>query len=121
VGATMSIYFISKDAGDLWNPASVTGRIFCEQVESIGRVIGIATGLGAIVSDEVSVDKKKFLLFAEAFAQFLLRTDPSSGGRMLLDGCFSIVGAVACKLGAPPPLDDAAIAGLIANGRRVIG
>jgi len=66
------------------------------------------------------VDKEKLILFAEAFAKFLLRTDPTSGGRVLLEGCFSIVGALAYKLGATT-LDDAAIAGLIANGRRAVG
>jgi hypothetical protein len=120
VGTVMSIYFISKDAGDLWNPASVAGRLFFEQAESVARTIGVATGLGAIVSDEVVVDKENFIPFAEAFANFLLRTGPRSGGRMLLEGCFSIVGALAYKLGATT-LDDPAIAGLIANGRRVVG
>jgi Family of unknown function (DUF6086) len=120
VGEVMSIYFVAPNGLDVWNPSSLTGRLFCDQVESVSRLLGIESGLGTIVSDEVAVNDEKFMSFAQSFAGLLLRTDPESGAYRLLEGCFCVVGALAAKLGARLP-DDRAITRLVSNGHRIVG
>ncbi|NMO20002.1 hypothetical protein HPC49_21955 [Pyxidicoccus fallax] len=116
----MSIYFMTPNKRDVWNPASVTGRLFCEQVESVARLLDVESGLGAVVSDEVVVNDEKFVSFVQSFAERLLRTSAESGAYLLLEGCFSIAGALAVKLGARLP-DDDTIATLVSEGRRIVG
>ncbi len=116
----MSIYFMTASRQDVWNPASATGRLFCDQVESVARLLEVESGLGAIVSDEVVVNDEKFVSFVQSFAERLLRTSAESGAYRLLEGCFSIAGALALKLGARLPEDDT-VARLVSEGRRIVG
>lgn len=95
----MSVYFCTVDEQDLWNPATIVARLFRDQVESVARVLGIESGLGEIVSDEVVVDKVKFEAFMAAFSGLMLRTAPESGVHSLMGGCFEIVLALGDKLG----------------------
>ena len=117
----MSIYFVLENSETLWNPASVSARLFVDQAESVARLIGTGTGLGPVRADEVTVDRAQFLSFAKAFVEHWLQMHSSSSARMLVDGCLGIVGALACRL-EPGALGDAPeVAELIARGRKVVG
>ncbi len=96
----MSIYFICNGK-DLWNPASFTGRLYCEQANAVARLLKIESGVGEVIRDEVAVDAEKFKAFATAYARLLLETSPGrlSSAHTLLDGCFVFTGAMARKLG----------------------
>jgi hypothetical protein len=115
----MSVYFIAKDSLDIWNPANIAARLFCDQAESAARVLGTETGLGQIIADEVAVDNEKFISFAASLSGLVIKTQPGSAARRLLEACCSLVLALAQKLGADLP-DDPVVAQLAATGRRVI-
>lgn len=116
----MSIFFVTNEGNEIWNPASDTARLFCDQVASIARLLSVETGLGAIISDEVIVDAAQFKAFAAAFSGFMLRLQPDGKAWLLVAGCFSFVGALAERLGAQPVVEPE-LTRLIANGIRVIG
>ena len=71
----MSIYFVTSDGRDLWNPSSFTAQLFCDQAESIARHLGVDSGLGPIVSDAVVVSELSFVSFAQSFAVQLSQVD----------------------------------------------
>ncbi len=98
----MSIFFVTNEGNDIWNPGRVTAQMFCAQVTSIAREVGVESGLGAIISDQVIVDVEKFKAFAVAFAKYMLCLQPNDKAWTLLAGCFSFVGALAERLGAKP-------------------
>ena len=81
----MSIYFVTSDGRDLWNPSSFTAQLFCDQAESIARHLGVDSGLGPIVSDAVVVSELSFVSFAQSFAVQLSQVDPESGAHALLE------------------------------------
>ena len=116
----MSIYFVTSDGRDLWNPSSFTAQLFCDQAESIARHLGVDSGLGPIVSDAVVVSELSFVSFAQSFAVQLSQVDPESGAHVLLEGCFSIVGALAAKLGVEWSHHEAT-ARLVSDGARLVG
>jgi hypothetical protein len=54
-GNTVSILFLANGAR-LWNPSNVPGRLFKGQAEVVAAALGLSSGLGEIVEDEVVVD-----------------------------------------------------------------
>jgi hypothetical protein len=115
----MSIYFVTKDGRDLWNPASLTARLFHNQAESVAKLIPSETGLGPIVSDEVILDEARFALFAKAFAGFILKMDRRSGAWALSENCFGMVAALAEKSGGAV-FNDVELLPLVERGRRIL-
>jgi hypothetical protein len=115
----MSIYFTLNEQ-DFWNPGRVTAQMFCGQVALVARELGMESGLGAIISDEVKVEAEQFKTFAAAFAEYMTHLQPGGKAWLLVAGCFTLVGALAQRLGAAPPIAPE-LAKLVADGVRVIG
>ena len=118
----MSIYFIAGDT-DLWNPASFTGRLYCEQANAVARLLNVDSGVGPVLKDEVVVDAERFKAFAAAYAREVLACGPRehlSSVRVLLDGCFAFTAAMAHKLGAEFP-SNRTLTELLGLGSQLIG
>jgi hypothetical protein len=89
----VSVYFLANEK-DLWNPGFLAARFFCDAVASISGMLGIESGLGPILSDEVVVDPVALHAFALQMRELLLNRDPTSATRVMLSGTFAIVVAL---------------------------
>lgn len=117
----MSVFFIASDGRDVWNPASEAARVFLEQATMMARILGIDSGLGPLVSDEVVIDEARFAKFGSAFAKRMLEYPDGTCFHALMGGCFSVVLGLGCELGLPAPSDDSRVGRYEREGRRLVG
>jgi hypothetical protein len=115
----MSILFRTDDGTELWWPASITARLFHDQLGSIGRhLLGIESGLGFIEADEIAVDRQAFFAFTDAFHAYLGNARERT--HAMVGPAFAITLVLASKLGRPVG-DDPVSQRYLEQGRRLVG
>lgn len=117
----MSIYFVDGNEHDLWNPSSIVARAFVSQAFFVAKELGVTSGLGEIVSDEVVVDPEALYRFGEEFAEFLSSFAEDSKTAVLLGGCFAIVLGLNEMLSQPVAFDSPQLLRYAELGRNLVG
>jgi hypothetical protein len=117
----MSIFFVTRDGDDLWNPASAKALAFHAQAAAVGALLGLETGLGPIVSDECVVEAAAFGAFEAAFVARVLGELERPTRDDELDRTFSIVLALGEALGLTRPSRDPRLEPFLSEGRARIG
>lgn len=117
----MSLYFTSRER-DIWNPASETGRLYCEQVASIAKELGVESGLGPVISDEVEIDEGVFVAFVQAALALCLTLGAGALSGLLILPSLAISVALAEQLGsADLPAIPAFLVDAVAAARAHVG
>jgi hypothetical protein len=55
----MSILF-RTDHTRVWNPSNTPGRLFKDQAEAVADALGLSSGLGELIEDEIVIDLPVF-------------------------------------------------------------
>jgi hypothetical protein len=117
----MSIFFLSPNGDDVWNPASDVARVFHAQVESVADLLGVESGLGAIKSDEIAIETMKFCAFGSALAARIEAYREDSCFVALVGNAFAIALALQDVLGLELQTEAPRIARYRALGHELVG
>jgi hypothetical protein len=61
----MSVFFNDQHGSELWNPGSLSARLFVEHAGALERALEGDSGVGPIVADEVTVDTDRLRAFID--------------------------------------------------------
>jgi hypothetical protein len=114
----MSIFFLSPNGDDVWNPASDVARVFHAQVESVADLLGVESGLGAIKSDEIAIET---MTFGSALAARIEAYREDSCFVALVGNAFAIALALQDVLGLELQTEAPRIARYRALGHELVG
>ena len=116
----MSVFFLSSEGEDAWNPSSDVAEVFLAQADTVARLLKIESGLGPIRGDEVIIDGSRFAAFGAAFARRMLQSADDSAMHKLLGGCFAIILGLHAVLEMPLPSGEQRFDGYASEGQRLV-
>jgi Family of unknown function (DUF6086) len=98
----MAVLFESGDAL-LWDPSPRVAKMFLAEVRAVEEAVGVQSGIGDLIADEVAVDSSVLCAFVSTIGQ-TLDTDTSSVVTSLYAAVFAIsYGLLAVSGVAKPP------------------
>lgn len=103
----------------LWNPSPRIAQVFLAHVRAIESAEDIASGIGELIADEVSVDPSILSIFVTTIGGQLERTsNPTTSS--LFAGAFAISCGLLSACGATLPLFEGEVGQLAHRGVRLV-